>query len=140
MRFIEGNEQFGSLEAVSYFVANIHYWLKTKFQLDCSENKVLIFYGSFAYSLRPIQGPQRVGGHQVKNVCCRVMFQNYSIYISHTKLVTLFCASEHFDHAVLNVLHLRRSWHFRLTQNLHCISVLLRVCGLYGPGLEVIHL
>ena len=31
------------LEAINYFVAHIHYWMKAKFLLEVSENKVEIF-------------------------------------------------------------------------------------------------
>ena len=59
MIFIDVNKHFWSLEAINYLVAYIHFESKVKFQLEVSENRVVIFYppSKFTDSLR-VRGPQ----------------------------------------------------------------------------------
>jgi hypothetical protein len=51
------NEHFWSLDAINYFVAKIRHWIKTKFQIEVSENKVLIFSPSRSTDAG-VRGPQ----------------------------------------------------------------------------------
>jgi hypothetical protein len=41
VRLIEVNKHFCRPEAMNYFVAYVHYWMKSKFQLEVRENEVL---------------------------------------------------------------------------------------------------
>ena len=58
MWFIEVNKYVSSLEAINYFVAYMPTEWKAKFQLEVSENKVVIFFPIHVHGpLKPPRGP-----------------------------------------------------------------------------------
>lgn len=100
VKFSEVNKQFLSLQAINYFVAYIHHWIKAnKFQLEVSDNKcVFFFYSSnFMDSLKSINGPQ------VKNGCSNTFLQRNFIGEYHHTQIEDVCML--WSRSICGILH-----------------------------------